>query len=87
MYIHIGGDVSLLKKNIIAIFDMDNTTVSKWSRQYLKYAEDKGQVINISDEIPRSFIVADTGQKETLIYLSPISAVTLLKRAEEETGF
>ena len=87
MYIHIGGDVSLLKKNIIAIFDMDNTTVSKWTRQYLQYAEDKGEVINVSDEIPRTFIITEEKSNIKKVYLSPVSAATLLKRAEEESGF
>lgn len=87
MYIHIGGDVSLLKNNIIAIFDMDNSTVSKLSRQFLKFAEDKKTVINVSNELPRTFIIAYTGKSETAVYLSPVTASTLLKRAEEETGF
>lgn len=87
MYIHIGGDVSLLKKNIIAIFDMDNTTVSKWTRQYLQYAEDKDLVVNVSDEIPRTFVITEEKGKIKKVYLSPVSASTLLKRAEEENGF
>lgn len=84
MYIHIGGDVSLLKKNIIAIFDMDNTTTSKWSRQFLQLTEDDGAVINVSDEIPRTFVVADNGKgTDFTVYLSPVSSATLTKRAEE----
>ncbi len=84
MYIHIGGDVSLLKKNIIAIFDMDNTTTSKWTRQFLQLAEDDGAVINVSDEIPRTFVIADNGYNtEFVVYLSPVSSATLLKRADE----
>lgn len=85
MYIHIGGDISLLKKNIIGIFDMDNTTISKWTRQFLHYAEEEGTVINVSDELPRTFIVADNGMKTSYkVYISPISASTLLKRADED---
>ena len=85
MYIHIGGDVSLLKKNIIGIFDMDNTTVSKWTRQFLQCAEEEGAVINVSDELPRTYIVADNGRKTSYkVYISPISSSTLLKRADED---
>lgn len=83
MYIHIGGDVSLLKKNIIAFFDMDNTTVSKHTRQFLKNGEVNGLVVNVSDELPRSFIIAKSGS-DTKIYISPISSATLQKRAEED---
>ena len=83
MYIHIGGDISLLKKNIVAVFDMDNTTVSKWTRQFLQLGEEDGKVINVGDELPRSFILANDG-KETKIYISPISSATILKRADED---
>lgn len=84
MYIHIGGDVSLLKKNIVGIFDMDNTTVSKWTRQFLTLGEADGNVITVSDELPRTFVVTkDVKTKENKIYISPISATTLQKRAEE----
>ena len=83
MYIHIGGDISLLKKNIVAVFDMDNTTVSKWTRQFLQLGEEDGKVVTVGDELPRSFIVADDG-RETKIYISPISSATLLKRADED---
>lgn len=83
MYIHIGGDVSLLKKNIIGFFDMDNTTVSKITRQFLQNGEVNGRVVNVSDELPRSFVVEKKGE-ETKIYISPISSATLQKRAEED---
>ena len=83
MYIQIGGDISLLKKHIVAVFDMDNTTVSKWTRQFLQFGEEDGKVVNVGDELPRSFILADDG-KETKIYISPISSATILKRADED---
>ncbi len=84
MYIHIGGDISLLKKNIVAIFDMDNTTVSKHTRDFLQYGEKDGDVITVSDELPRSFIVATEGKyKKQKIYISPISSATLLKRNDD----
>ena len=84
MYIHIGGDVSVLKKSIIGIFDMDNTTISKWTRQFLKYSEEKEIVVNVSDELPRTFIVTENGRdKKFIVYISPFSASTLQKRAVE----
>lgn len=84
MYIHIGGDVSLLKKNIIAVFDMDNTTVSKHTRQFLQNGEINGRVVNVSDELPRSFIIASAPDGGEKIYISPISSATILKRADED---
>ena len=83
MYIHIGGDVSLLKKNLVAIFDMDNTTISKHTREFLKLAEDDGLLFNVSEELPRTFVIEASEKGKIKVYLSPVSSATLLKRAEE----
>ena len=83
MYIHIGGDVSLLKKNLVAIFDMDNTTISKHTREFLKLAEDDGVLFNVSEELPRTFVIEASEKGKIKVYLSPVSSATLLKRAEE----
>jgi len=72
MYIHIGGDVSLLKKNIIAIFDMDNTTTSKHTIGFLNQAERDGRVTNLAADIPASFVVTDKG-----VYYTQIAPRTL----------
>ena len=37
MYLHLGQDTVVKKKDIIGIFDMDTTTVSKISRDYLNF--------------------------------------------------
>ena len=36
MYLHLGQDVVVSLKNVIAILDMDNTTISKISKEFLK---------------------------------------------------
>lgn len=80
MFLHIGGGVVIPVNNIIAIFDMDTTTISKDTREFLKVAEEEGFVQSISDDLPKTFIITETEKKST-IYLSPISSVTLLKRS------
>ena len=81
MFIHIGGDVVIPLKSIIAIMDIDNTTVSKDTREFLKIAEEEGFVESINEELPKTFIIAEHGKKSK-IYLTQISSVTLLKRAD-----
>ena len=81
MFLHIGGDVVIPTNSIIAIFDMDTTTISKDSKEFIKIAEEEGFISTIMEELPKSFIITEINKKSK-IYLSPISSVTLLKRAE-----
>lgn len=80
MFIHIGGDVVIPMKNIIAIMDMETTTVSKDSKDFLRIAEEEGFIESISADLPKSYIITES-DKKSKIYLSPISSVTLLKRS------
>lgn len=81
MFIHIGGDVIVFMKNIIAIFDLERTTVLQETRHFLKTAEEEGFVMTIGDEIPKSFVLVET-EFRYQVYLTPISPATLLKRCE-----
>lgn len=79
MILHIGGDFIVDDRDIVAIFDLDNTTTSTYTQEFLKKVEKDGMIIAISDDLPKSFII--TVQEEiTIIYLSPISSATLQKR-------
>ena len=88
MYIHLGQNVVVPEADVIGIFDLDNTTGSHITRKFLSDAEKAGSVINVSDELPRSFIVSGKN-KDVIIYLSQLSPQTLLKRSEamQLTGF
>lgn len=80
MFLHIGGDFVLPVKNIIAILDIESTTISKDTKEFLKIAEEEGFVESISNDLPKSFIITET-DKKSKIYLSPISSITLQKRS------
>ncbi len=79
MFLHIGSDVVIPLRNVIAILDIDTTTLSKDSRDFLKTAEEEGFIETISDDLPRTFVITEE-DKKSKIYLSPISSVTLQKR-------
>jgi len=72
------------KSDIIGIFDMDNTTVSKRTRDFLNKAEKKGRVVNVSFELPKSFVVCKKEKENFIIYISQLSSATLLKRCESK---
>ena len=81
MYLHLGQNVVVPESEIIGIFDLDNTTGSYITRKFLGDAEKAGYIVNVSDELPRSFIVSGTG-KDISVYLSQLSPQTLYKRTE-----
>lgn len=80
MYLHLGMDKVITFDEIIGIFDLDTTTVSKSTRNFLAKAEKAGIVENICYDLPKSFIVCRTKDGKDKVYISQISSQTLLKR-------
>ena len=80
MFLHLGGDTVVALKDVIAIFDLDITSISKITREFLHVAEEEGFVINVSEDLPKSYVLAETN-RESRVYVSPMSAATLWKRA------
>ncbi|MBQ2774964.1 MAG: DUF370 domain-containing protein [Clostridia bacterium] len=80
MYLHLGQDTVVNMDEIVGIFDLDTSTVSKATRDYLAKAEKDGLVVNVSFDLPKSFIVCRNRENKTQVYISPISSATLLKR-------
>ena len=58
MYLHLGQDTVVTLDEIIGIFDLDTTTVSKSTRNYLTNAEKAGDVVNVSMELPNPLLSA-----------------------------
>lgn len=81
MYLHLGQDTVVRTDRIIGVFDMDNSTVSKHTRRFLARAQKEGRVVNVSMELPKSFVVCEKDGGET-VYLSQMAPATLLRRAE-----
>jgi hypothetical protein len=57
MYIHLGADVVVNQKSIVGIFNLETASISKITKEYLKTAQKKSQVINVSEDLPTSFVV------------------------------
>ena len=56
MYLNIGNDMSVRESSVVGIFDMDNTTTSKRTRQFLEMAQKEGAIVPC-DDLPKSFVV------------------------------
>ena len=79
MFLHLGGNVIIPMKDIVAVIDMEHR-LGEASREFLKTNREEDFVVDISKGKPKSFIVV-SGNDHNWVYLSPISAVTLKKRS------
>ena len=86
MFLHIGEGKVLSKKEIIGIFDLETTSVSKKTREFLRINEKKGNVEYIGYEIPKTYILTNK-KDEKKVLITQISTQTLQKRAERNDSF
>ena len=78
MYLSIGNDMAVRETSIIGIFDLDNTSTSRRTREFLEKAEKDGEVIPC-DDLPKSFILTSEYGFHR-IRLTSLSSYTLEKR-------
>lgn len=80
MYIHLGQNVVIKTSEVVGIFDLDSSTISKYTRDFLKTAQKTGKVVDVTTELPKTFVVCGEGE-DVKVYISQISSQTLQKRA------
>lgn len=81
MLLHLGQETVVNTKDIVAVCDLDTSTVSKRTRDFLSSATKKGQVVNVSSELPKSFVIVNKDGKTT-VYISQLLSSTLVKRVQ-----
>ncbi len=84
MFLHLGDGNMIPSKEVVLIGDLENTTFSKITQEFMKISDEEGFIVDFSGGDPRSFVL--TGET---IYLSMISSKTLAKRVDrfiEENG-
>lgn len=80
MYLHLGQDVLVSHRAVIGIFDLDTTTTTQNTRDFLASCEKNKKIRNISENLPKSFVLCGN-KKENSVYISPLSTSTLLRRS------
>ena len=82
MYLHLGQNEIVSDHRIIGIFDLDKCSYGKRTREYLAAAEQEGVVLDVSGDLPRSFVVCDHPYHPQIVYLSQLARAALESRAE-----
>ena len=82
MYLPIGGDMAVRDRTVIGIFDLDNTSWSRHTRAFLAEAERQGEVVDVSGELPKSFLLTEEFGMNR-VYLTQFNAAALEKRAQK----
>lgn len=81
MFVHVGGDVMVAKKDIIAVISTDAKR-SVITREFFDVAREEGFLVSIAPQgKEKSYVM--TGRE---IYISPISCSTLKKRCNSGFG-
>ncbi|MDO5310477.1 MAG: DUF370 domain-containing protein [Clostridia bacterium] len=80
MYLHLGNGTIVNSADVIAIMDLESSSLSPNTRDFLKIVEEEGFVRNVSDEIPKTFIVCEI-DGQSVVYVSNISSKALMGRA------
>ncbi|ACV60970.1 conserved hypothetical protein [Desulfofarcimen acetoxidans DSM 771] len=75
MFLHLGADIVIPKKDVIMIIDI-RTKRSSVTREFLQISEDEGFTKVIAEKV-KSVVITSKN-----VYMSPISCATLKKRAE-----
>lgn len=78
MYLSIGNDMAVRDRSIIGIFDLDNTSTSKRTREFLERAEREGEVVPC-DDLPKSFVLTSE-YGFSRVRLTALNSATLEKR-------
>ena len=82
MLLHLGSSTSVPAEDIIGIFDLDNASTSRFTRDFLRAAEEEGMVLSVGEELPKSLVVCCPRGSWQRIYLSSLAPATLLGRLE-----
>lgn len=92
MFLHLGNNISVPVKDIVAILDKDSLEASKENNSYINKLKEIGHIKNEDVKNKKSYVIVCSGdfkrgrkkEENCFIYLSNISSTTLLKRYKEK---
>ncbi len=81
MYLHVGNNKNIRRRDIICILDADNSTRSPLTKKFLSEYEHSGKLYMAVEEIPKSIVIYRT-EKGARACFSQLSVSALMGRME-----
>ena len=78
MYVDIDTDSLVNGDDVVGILDLDNTTVNKFTNEFLNKMQAEGKIEYLVSDIPKSFIL----MKDGTVFVVELSSQILKKRFE-----
>lgn len=75
MFVHIGGEVSVLADDILGVFDIEGTSASRITAEFLSKSQKQGRIYSVTNEMPKAFVVCTD-----YTYITNVSYLTINKR-------
>lgn len=76
MFLHLGADVVVSLKRVVAIIDLKSSQTAASTRDFVARSQRAKAVVDVAGGDAKSLVLT-----EREVYLSPISSLTLMKRA------
>jgi len=82
MYLHLGSGTVVRGDEVVGVFDLDNTTVSKATRGFLRLAQEEGRVVDVAPgALPKTFVVCVGKVQGERVFVAGVSTGTIYGRA------
>lgn len=82
MYLHLDTNTVIRTREIVAILDIENSSVSKITREFFAAAQSRGEIIYLNGtELPKSFLLCESDGVGR-VYVSHLAPSTLRRRVE-----
>ena len=85
MYLHVGNEVILNEKDVVGVFDIENASISKFTKEFRSRSQKAGEVVTVTGDIPKSLVVWERNGERKL-FLSQLAPATLRKRQRRGIG-
>lgn len=77
MFLFLGGEITVRSEDVVGIFDIEECSVGRITADYLNACQRNGRIVNVSEDMPKSFVVCTDKT-----YISNVSRSTIFKRGK-----
>lgn len=86
MFVNIGANTIIKKKDIVAVFDIETTTGSETTREYLRRSNKRSEIVTLTEDLPRAMVLCNS-RNGMALYITDVSSAAIKRRmADNHSG-